>query len=54
MKLVMEYRAARDEVIYSQILSTTNFAEQVKGKVREVEARLVVNYRCVACNQPPK
>ncbi len=40
MKLVMEYRAARDEVIYSQILSTTNFAEQVKGKVREVEARL--------------
>ena len=40
MKLVMEYRSARDEVIYSQILATTNFAEQVKGKIHEVEARL--------------
>jgi len=40
MKLVMEYNAARADVVYSRVLATTHYAEQVRGRVQEVTARL--------------
>ncbi|VAV97329.1 hypothetical protein MNBD_ALPHA06-77, partial [hydrothermal vent metagenome] len=40
MKLVMEYRAAREDIIYSRVFSTTNYAEQVRSRIQEVTARL--------------
>jgi two-component system cell cycle sensor histidine kinase PleC len=40
MKLVMEYKAAREEVTYARALATTNYAEQVNGKIQEVSGRL--------------
>ncbi len=48
MKLAMEYRAARGEVVYSRVLSTTLFAEQVKGKIQDVTARLDASRQALA------
>ena len=35
MKLVMEYNAARADVVYSRVLATTHYAEQVRGRVQK-------------------
>jgi len=40
MKLLMEYRAAEAEEMYSRILSTTNYATLVNGKIKQVAARV--------------
>lgn len=40
LKLMMEYQSARDEVVYSRVYATTNFAEQVNGRISEAKGKL--------------
>lgn len=40
LKLIMEFQSARDEVLYSRVYATTNYAEQVNGRISEAKGEL--------------
>lgn len=48
LKLMMEYQSARDEVVYSRVYATTNYAEQVNGRISEAQGELAGTAMAVA------
>lgn len=52
MKLLMEYRAAQDEEMYSRVLSTTSLATQINGRIQQVSARLDAIAQMIEISKP--